>query len=71
MRINMIIVWMGILVVLANPYTAEAQNSRIGDIVRKVSQEEVAEILTELGQFTTRNLLSSHEPDFGIGRVDL
>jgi hypothetical protein len=52
MRINMIIVWMGILVVLANPYTAEAQNSRIGDIVRKVSQEEVAEILTELGQFT-------------------
>lgn len=66
MRINMIVVWMSILVVLANPYRAEAQNPRIADIVRKVSQEEVAEILTELEQFTTRNLLSSHKPDFGI-----
>lgn len=66
MRMKYFFIFLGTFAVLANPYTAEAQNPRIVDIVRKVSQEEVADILTQLERFTTRNLLSSHKPNFGI-----
>lgn len=61
-----IIFLLGILVFAASPVQARAQNTTISEIVSKVSQDRVAEILKRLEGFTTRNMLSSDRPDSGI-----
>lgn len=66
MRINNLLFCVTAAAVLFCPLAAEGQNARTAEIAGKVSEEKVEEILKGLESFTTRNLLSSDKPGFGI-----
>ena len=66
MRIHRIFTCLVLAAVLCCPQASRAQNATTAEIAGKVSEEKVAAILKGLESFTTRNLLSTDKPGFGI-----